>query len=436
MQTLHDVFTNPELAPELHEVYGPFRVRGTQTAFAVFCPGGEALGTQIAAKSFGAAQTRGHKYAGHRPSKVVLDDTVNPKRLKNPEQRDEAWRYLQRDIDKVGARYTVLELVGTIQHADDLVARVAKSPSWQTTTWRNLIAWPKLMDRWDECRRLWADLTDPDRVATARGFYDRHREQLDDGAVVLWPEGRGLFDLMASWWQDPAAFWAEDQNSPRDVDTCLFDLEKIPRCRFDGLVITTSKGVSISLNDCEIAIWLDPSSGGKGRDFPAIAVVAHHIPRRSPGSLRAGASQGYCYVLSVELTRRQPSAQQEALWATWERYIHLRPKVGMDETGTQALLGEAMERLQEKRRAQGIAWQMPVRAVTLSENKERRIARLESRFLHGWLELAQDVPGEVIDQIRDFPSAAFDDALDAIERAEWLLTGDTPTVTRVNMERA
>ena len=41
----------------------------------------------------------------------------------------------------------------------------------------------------------------------------------------------------------------------------------------------------------------------------------------------------------------------------------------------------------------------------------------------GFLEVAEDLPDQVLSQIRDFPGAAHDDALAAAERADWLLMG-------------
>lgn len=422
VKDLYRVFSHPEAAPELHQVYGPFRVSGSQTQFSVQVPGGERLGTQVAAKSFGSGATRGHRYQGRRPSKVVLDDTVNAKHVRNPDQRQESWKYLNSDILKAGTRGTLYELVGTIQHPDDLVARVAASPGWDTKTWKNLIRWPTNMALWEQVRQRWADRSNPHRLEDARQWMEAHRQELAAGAEVLWAEGRSLWELMQAFWEAPASFWAEDQNQPRDVDACLFDLERVRTCRYDPgtQTITTSRGTVIPLSACTVALWLDPSSGADQRDYPALAVVAHHrLPQ---------AKLGMSYVLHAELIRRQPSAQQEALWQLWERFAACRPKVGMDATGTQALLGEAFTRQQEERRKAGKAWQMPIHAYTLSENKQDRIGGLEPALANGWLELADDLPGEVLDQLRDFPNGAFDDGIDAIERAEWLLTRAVPHV--------
>ncbi len=426
VKDLHAVLSDP--SPLLKSVFGEVEITGSQTNFVAHVAGGEVLGTAVVAMSFGG-DARGYKHAGKRPSKFILDDTVNPKHIKNPDQRAAQWSFLQKDIGRAGWSYSAYELVGTIQHPDDLVARLLRAPDWTGRIWRNLIAWPARMDLWEKCRLLWADLTSPDRMAQARAFYEANRAEMDLGAQVLWPQGRSLWELMLTWWASPSAFYSEDQNNPRDSEAALFDLEKIRRCRYDraAAAITTSQGRIVPLSACRIAIWLDPSGGSqKARrsDYPAIAVLALWKPPESSAS----ASTGVCFVLTVEITRRQPTGQHEALWRHWERLAAFRPKVGADETGTQHLLGEAFTRIQEERRRRGLAWQMPVQTYTLSEEKTGRIASLEPGLHNGWIELADDLPGEVLDQIRDFPNAAFDDALDAIERAHWLLTGATPHV--------
>jgi len=415
VKDLHQVFSDTSGEGGLAEIYGPFSVGGTQTRFVVQVPGGEPLGTQVAAMSFGGT-VRGHKHEGRRPSLFVLDDTVNPKHLKKPEMRDKTWKFLNADILKAGFGYSQWRMVGTLQHRDDLVGRAAASPGWRTRRWKNLISWPADMALWDRARTLWANLADPDRIETARAFYAEHREAMDRGAEVLWPAGRPLFDLMCAWWENPAAFWAEDQNEPRDPTASLFDLDRLRRCRFDGRVIHTARGTEVPIEDCRVSMWLDPSEGGATSDRPAIAVLA-----KDPW--------GYRYVIEAEGTRHAPSAQHEALWRLWERHAARRPLVGMDETGTQGLLGEAFEREREDRRRMGRPWTMPIQAIKLTANKIERIASMEPDISHGWLEFDVALPGGVVEELGDFPNGATDDYLDAIEAADALFDRLNATVT-------
>lgn len=408
VKDLYGLFSGKDPGGErFRQLLGPFKVSGTQTAFVVQGPLIDRDGVQIAAKSFGGT-VRGHKHAGRRPSLIVLDDTVNPKHLKNPAMRDTAWKFLNSDILKAGFRYTEFQMVGTVQHPDDLVSRAAKNPTWRTRQWQNLISWPTRTDLWQACRELWANLTDADRVKTASRFYREHHEEMNEGAAVLWPEGRDLFALMIAFWSDPASFYAEDMNQPRSAGDQVFDTTKIRRCRVEGTRIYTSRGTVVEFQDCEFGIWLDPSSGKDDADHPALAVVA-----RDPW--------GYRYAIHVEGARRSPSAQQAALWGLWERFSAYRPRVGADATGTQGLLGEAFDREREARRASRRPWNLWPLLHTFGEDKNGRIGSLEPDLVNGWLELAVDLPEEVNTELRDHPNAVHDDHLDALQAADALV---------------
>ena len=415
VKEVYQLFTEPTQAPELHAIFGPFTVTGTATEFSVRCATGDPLGTQLASKSFGSSG-RGHLYRGRRPSKVVMDDIVHPQHVQSPDQRAKDWRFLNGDVLKSGDVYTLFRMLNTIQHADDTPSRTARDPRWRVRRWRALVAWPKL-DRWEELRALWANLEDPDREETARSAHALRSDWYDEGAVVLWPSKRPLIDLMFDFWADPASFFAEDQNEPRDPSTAVFDLSRFRRCRFDGANIHTSRGTVVALTDCKAAIWLDPSSGKAGRDRPAIAAVVMD-------------RYGWRYVVSVEILRRAPTEQHRALWAMWERLSSAKPRVGTDETGTQGLLGEALDRMREDRRKAGKAWALRIDGYALTGDKKLRIDRLEPDLHNGFIELDVAVPGEVLEEFRDHPTSTWDDAMDAIERADWLLTDGSREIHR------
>jgi hypothetical protein len=415
VKEVHQLFTEPRTAPELHAVFGPFDVTGTATEFSVRCATGDPMGTQLASKSFGSSG-RGHLYRGRRPSKVIMDDIVHPQHVQSPDQRAKDWRFLNGDVLKSGDVYTLFRMLNTIQHADDTPSRASRDPRWRVRKWRALIKWPDL-GRWEEIRRLWANLEDADREETARAAYDARRAWYDEGAEVLWPAKRPLVDLMFDFWADPASFYAEDQNEPRDPSQAVFEIERFRRCRWQGATILTSRGTTVALDDCRTAIWLDPSSGQANRDRPAIALVAAD-------------PHGWRYVLATDILRRAPSAQHQALWSTWERVANTRPRVGMDVTGTQGLLGEAFERIRTERRKAGKAWAMPIDGYSLTGEKKSRISRLEPDAHNGWIEFDLALPGEVLEEFRDHPTSTFDDAMDAIERADWLLTGGNGEVQR------
>jgi len=429
VKDLYETFTSPDAYPDLHALYGPFKVKGGETAFVVRCPSGDPAGTRIWPTSVNGT-IRGQKHAGIRPTRVILDDYEHPKRVLSPAQRDFGWSFLTKDVMKAGRRGTIYDIVGTVLHDDSVLARVLRRPEWVARKWKAMISPPTNEALWEKCRMIWAALDNPDRETDALAFYEANRAEMDAGAEVLWEEGRPLWVLMCAKWSDPAAFNSEDQNEPRDPSRMFFDVSAFVRCRWDARakVVTPRRwdvtagvwkdGDPIPLSGLRIGIWHDRAKGGATNDYPATAVVARD---------RAG----YAYVLHVDLTREPTSGQRARIWRIWESFMGARSvRVGCDDTGqTEVFAGESWDRDREDRRKRGAIWNLNIESFTLSEEKNARINSQEPDAKNGWLQFASDLPSEVWDQYRDHPRATNDDAPDAIERADWLIRDSMPTIS-------
>jgi predicted phage terminase large subunit-like protein len=419
---IHEVFSEPEAYADLHRDYGPFGVSGGKTDFVVKIPGGDPRGCRVKALSMGGS-VRGKKHRGTRFTLIVLDDSEHPEKVRSPVQREKTWEFLQKDILKAGQKGTTFRVVGTVLHADSMLSRLLKAPGWQSRQWQALISWPERLDLWEQARQIWADLSKPDRVQQARAFYREHQAEMDRGAAVLWPEAESLWDLMVLWWEDAASFWSEKQNRPRDPARQRFEPERFRRCRFDGRRIHQlgpdgSVVRSVSLSDCKRAAWLDPCVGKNFQrgDYAALAYVA-----KDP--------DGWRYLLSCRTERASPTQQRQWVWELFSQDSDCR--FGLEDNGFQTLYGDDFRREQQQRRKAGIGWRLQIQGYTSTSNKLDRIDRLESPLAaHGWLQIEERVPGLVLEQFRDFPNGSHDDAPDAIERADWLVTGqDRPTAT-------
>jgi hypothetical protein len=414
VQDLHGALAEPELHPDLHAVYGPFRVKGGSTDFVVHVPGGDPRGIRIAAFSFGG-NIRGQKHAGVRPTKVLIDDGEDPKKVASPTQRAKTWDYFHKDILKAGDYFTAYRFLGTVLHPDSLLANLLRAPGWQSTRWQAILSWPKRMDLWEACRRLWADLTDPDREATARSFYERHRAAMDEGAAVLWPEKDPLYALMVMGWAEGmAALLSEKQNDPTDPERQVFAPDLWPRCKFDGETVTTKAGRRIPLSSCRLSVWLDPRASRelvKG-DYAACALVAREQMRHGPG---------YTFVLKCLLERATTEQQLAWLWTLFERYPSAL--YGYEDNGFQQVMGDLLERERQARKQRGLAWNLTLHghASTTEKLGNDRILGLAPRVALGWIEWAEDLPPLVLEQFRQIPTGAHDDGPDAIERAIWHL---------------
>ena len=415
VKDLHQAFIGVESYPEFHEVYGPFVVTGTQTDFVVRVPGQAGIGTRFKAFSFGGT-IRGTKYMGIRPTKVLLDDAEHPDRVRSPTQREKDLGFLTKDVMKAGSRSTAYQVVGTVLHADSMLARLLHAPAWRSQKFQAVISWPDRMDLWEICRTLWADLDDPERLDTARAFYDANLASMDAGAVVLWDAWEPLWDLMTQWWEGAASFNSEKQNNPVDPTRQVYDPDTFARCTFDGVHITNRAGRKIRLRDCTLAAWLDPRASEQieRNDFAAIALVA-----RDPA--------GYVYVLGCDMQRDTADAARRRMWALFDRYPGCT--FGYENNGFQALYGKDFDRDKQARREAGKLGNFYPNGYHSSGNKNDRMVGLQPEIANGWIQFSTDLSRESLEQWRDIPRGTHDDGPDATERAVWLVRGgEIPTL--------
>lgn len=409
VKTLWNIFKYPAAHPTFHAMYGPFELRGGMTDFVVAAPGMASV--RIGAFSV-KGNIRGEIHEGQRPTRIVYDDMEHARLSASPAERDAAWRWIVSDAGEAGdPTCCVHDFVGTPTHRDGPVMRALASPAWQARKWPALQAWPTRMDLWEQCRALWADLVDYNRIETARAFYEAHREEMDAGSAVLWPERYPLFELMCRWWANAKSFAAEMQMDPRDPSAQVFDSTSFRRCRWDGAEhVETSRGRRVSLRDCDIAVWLDPiPPSAAGKDSAALAVAARER------------STGQRFVLSCRLGRWTPSAQRAAMWAAFERWGS-RARYGYESNVFASLFDDDFRREREQRKAEGKPHNMDVRGHASTENKVERITSMEPATVNGWVEFDVGLSPEVLGQFDDLPNGAHDDGADAIERADWLLT--------------
>jgi len=165
-----------------------------------------------------------------RPDLVVLDDP----------QTDESARSLSqcatRESILAGA---VLGLAGpgkkiagfmpcTVIRPGDMADRILDRdlhPEWQGERTKMVYSFPKNQKLWDRYAELRAEsLRNGGDGSEATAFYREHREEMDEGAVVAWPERHNPDEISAIQHainlklQDEAAFWAEYQNEPLPED--------------------------------------------------------------------------------------------------------------------------------------------------------------------------------------------------------------------------
>lgn len=197
-------------------------------------PGSKASGAIIRVAGI-TGRIRGMKFKrpdgqSVRPSLVLIDDPQTDESARSPSQCVTRERILAGAI--LGLAGPGRKIAGlmtlTVVRPDDMADRILdreQHPAWQGERTKMVYAFPTNEKLWAEYARLRADgLRSGHGIAAATAFYRRHREAMDEGAIVAWParfnhdELSAIQHAMNLKLQDEVAFWAEYQNEPLPED--------------------------------------------------------------------------------------------------------------------------------------------------------------------------------------------------------------------------
>jgi len=138
---------------------------------------------------------RGINTSGMRPDLVLLDDVETRESAASTGPNGATSKIMTKietDIKGQASQQVALTrlYVGTIMNEETVTAKLTdpqRSPSWNGKRYSYMRRFPKNEKLWDEYRKTRQDGADgPKR---ARGFYVKHREDMDHYAIVAWPEG-------------------------------------------------------------------------------------------------------------------------------------------------------------------------------------------------------------------------------------------------------
>ncbi len=178
-----------------------------------------------------------------RPALVLIDDPQTDESARSPSQCATRERILAGAI--LGLAGPGRKIAGlmtlTVVRPDDLADRILdreKHPQWQGERTKMVYTWPANEALWTRYAELWRAGMQADRgIAEATEFYRVHRDAMDDGAVIAWPERHHPDELSAVQHavnlkldRGEAAFWAEYQNEPlpeEQADDELLTAEEI-----------------------------------------------------------------------------------------------------------------------------------------------------------------------------------------------------------------
>ncbi|MCE9547282.1 MAG: phage terminase large subunit [Planctomycetia bacterium] len=353
-----------------------------------------ALRNGVTIECFGTGQRiRGRRRGATRPTLIVCDDLQNDQHMDSALQRDRSRRWFHGTLLQAGTSRTNVVNLATALHFDALALQLARTPGWLSKRFASIQQWPANTQLWQQWEAIYSDLENPDSRAAARAFYELHREEMDAGAVVLWPQEEDLYALMMKRMESgEGAFEREKQSSPVDPERCEW-----PATYFAGDLWFDAWPESLLVK----TMALDPSKGNDARrgDYSAYAILG--VDR-----------QGIHYV-EADLARR-PTPQMVSDGVRLLR--HFRPDIfGIEANQFQELLAPLfLFELQEA----GLQAVSPC-LVTNDVNKGVRIRRLSPYLSMRRLRFKNNSPSTkmLVDQLRQFPHADHDDGPDALEMA-------------------
>lgn len=165
-----------------------------------------------------------------RPSLVILDDPQTDQSARSPSQcayRESILAGAVLGLAGPGKKISGIMPCTVIRPgdmADNMLDR-DKHPQWQGERTKMVYEFPRNEKRWEEYAAIRAEELRADRgIKAATEFYRQHQEEMDEGAVIAWPErfnydeASAIQHAMNLKLQDEAAFFAEYQNEPLPED--------------------------------------------------------------------------------------------------------------------------------------------------------------------------------------------------------------------------
>jgi predicted phage terminase large subunit-like protein len=254
------------------------------------------------------------------------------------------------------------------------------------------------LEFWHECaeiknnRKTYNDLTG---LEGAKKYYGDHKEQMDIGVKVLWPEMLSYFDLYMMRDDNPISFASEMMNEPVDSRTAIIPSEIMYFWNGDY----ASKEALLKFIDHDVSFIMacDPSMGKattKG-DYSAIIVLARDNKTK------------VCYVIEADIKRRPIDELIRDILSYASRYR--LTKFVIETNGFQELV---LKQLEGEAKKQNIY--LPTKEVKTSTDKVGRVQGLYKYILNKQIQFDKNHI-LLMEQIATFPYNQHDDGVDCLQ---------------------
>ncbi|WP_232696167.1 phage terminase large subunit [Brevibacillus daliensis] len=353
--------------------------------------------TRVEAASTGQA-LRGRNWNGTRPDLIICDDLEGKKNTNTAELRKELRDWFTQVVMPLGdpaGKKTAFVYMGTMVHAEANLRYVIEERSdFKSRLFKAIIEPPTRGDLWERCRAIYTDRENPNRAEDAEEFYAANRDEMDRGAVVLWPAVQPLWTLMKWKWDNGSkAFNTEYQNTPLDEESQVFVPERFtywdkdyPNRDFTG-------------NNYEIYMGIDFAMGKTRGDYSAIVTVAR---RKDTGGIYVIDAWGervhpdeFMRVIVRKVMEYQPTAIAAESQAAQEFFVH---------------------KLKEALRREGYPSQTRVKEIKQRQRKQLRIEAMLPEIENGTIQFSRK-HALLLEQFERYGSNSHDDLPDAQEMA-------------------
>ncbi|MFV0626150.1 MAG: phage terminase large subunit [Alphaproteobacteria bacterium] len=333
----------------------------------------------------GAGQKlRGLKHGAFRPDLVILDDIENDELVVRVENRNKLNEWLNKAVENLGEAGAKLDIIyiGTILHYDSVLNRTLNNPMWQSVIFKAIVEWPHNMALWDRWEEILRNTDKATAQAAADEFYFQNKAQMDEGAVVSWPDKRDLYSLMKLRVKvGTASFEAEYQNDPLSSEDAIFT-------DFTYWNVLSEKLIFFGA--------VDPSLGKKGQNRDPSAIVIGGINRTTMKMK----------LFVADIKKRVPDKIISDM-------IYYQKKYNCVLWFVETVQFQEFLRTEIQRRAKLDNVIMPCIGINQNVDKDLRIQSLQPYVNGGDIEFDPS-HSALINQMKHWPKTAHDDGVDAL----------------------
>ncbi len=361
----------------------------------------------------GGSEIRGITHNAWRPTKIILDDAESSAAAESSRRRARLHDWFGEVIEHLGASYTHILAIGTVLHPESLLSTLLQRTDFEPMRCKAIESFADPSPHWNTWRSILTDRSLHNRRKKARTFFMTHREDMQQGARVLWPEQEDYEQLMAQLVvQGRRTFYQEKQNEPLGPEDALFTPETCWRAQ------RTAAGWRVMPPDkdpARVREYPDTSLRRFGYHDAALGKPGHKVGDFAALATVALAEDGTLILESIWLKRAAPTEQIDAMFDAHE----LRPfeQLAIEGTGFQELLTIPVEDERRRREQHARRSDLPVVVIKPRRAKHVRIASLEPTLSNARLILADTLPEEFRTELARYPRCDHDDALDAVAGA-------------------